>query len=316
MIFWERAFMGKILLFYKYVSIEYPKRILKWQQKICADLKLRGRIILATEGINGTVGGDEAAINCYIAIMRKHPLFSDIDFKEDVGGADCFPRMEIKVKNEIVHLGIDPKELTIKDTGSHVSPEQAHKLMDEKSPDLVVLDARNNFESRIGTFTNSITPDIDHFRQLPQFIDENVELFKDKRVLMACTGGVRCERASAYLKSKGVAKEVMQVEGGIVRYAEKYPDGFFRGKNYVFDGRIAVQITDDVLTKCDICQTKCDDYTNCSNAECNKKFIACGQCIITLENCCSKECQYLIATGRVKVRPIFVKVSPPSSAAV
>lgn len=304
--------MGKIILFYKYVSIAYPKRILKWQQKICADLNLHGRIILAHEGINGTVGGDEAAINHYMAIMEKHPLFGGIDFKENPGDADYFPRMEIKVKNEIVHLGMDPEIVTVKDGGRHVTPQEAHELMLNKSADLVILDARNNFESRIGSFTDAIKPDIDHFRELPKFIDENPHLFKDKRVLMACTGGVRCERGSAYLQSKGIAKEVMQVEGGIVRYTEQYPDGFFRGKNYVFDRRIAVRVTDDVLTQCDICQTPCDDYTNCFNAECNKQYIACVPCITACANTCSIACQNLVEMGTVKVRPLFNKVSEQS----
>jgi predicted sulfurtransferase len=299
--------MGKILLFYKYVSVEYPKRILKWQQKICADLGLRGRILLAHEGINGTVGGDEAAIDRYIAIMRKHDLFNDIDFKVSDGEADYFPRMEIKVKNEIVHFGIDPAQLTVKDTGAHLTPEQVHQLMLEKPEDLVILDARNNFESRIGTFKDAITPDIEHFRQLPQFIDQNINLFKNKRVMMFCTGGIRCERATAYLNTKGVAKEVMQIEGGIVRYTEKYPDGFFRGKNYVFDRRVAVKINDDVLTHCDICNTSCDEYTNCLNAECNKKYVGCATCVTLLNNACSKQCQELVAAGKVKIRTLFVK---------
>ncbi len=306
--------MGKILLFYKYIVIDYPKRVLKWQQKICADLKLRGRIFLANEGINGTVGGDEAAIDCYIEIMRKHPLFSDIDFKVSPGDADYFPRMEIKVKNEIVYLGIDPLLLTAKEGGRHVTPQQAHELMLNKPADLVVLDARNTFESRIGAFTDSVRPNIDNFRDLPKFIDENIDLFKNKRILMACTGGVRCEKGSAYLKSKGVAKEVMQVKGGIVRYTEQYPDGFFRGKNYVFDRRIAVRITNDVLSNCDLCPAPSDDYTNCFNAECNRQFIACEECVLSYENTCSKECQYLIATGKVKKRPLFAKVSEQSIA--
>ncbi len=219
--------MGKILLFYKYVPITYPKRILKWQQKICADLGLRGRIILAHEGINGTVGGETSAVDCYRAIMNKHELFGGIDFKENPGDSDYFPRMEIKVKNEIVHLGIDPAKLTAQHGGRHITPREAHELMEARRDDLVILDARNNYESRIGTFTGSIIPNIDHFRELPQFIDENLKVFKDKRVVMHCTGAIRCERASAYLQSKGIAKEVMLIEGGIIRYTEQYPDGFF-----------------------------------------------------------------------------------------
>lgn len=300
--------MGKVIIFYKYIPITYPKRILKWQQKICADLNLKGRILLAQEGINGTVGGSETAVDHYMAIMQKHPLFKDIDFKQNPGDADYFPRMEIKVKNEVVHLGLDPNVVTAQISGRHVTPQEAHTLMIDKPEDLVILDARNNFESRIGSFSGAITPNIDNFRELPKFIDENNDLFKNKRVLMYCTAGIRCERGSAYLQAKGIAKEVMQIKGGIVRYTEQYPDGFFRGKNYVFDRRVAVRITQDVLTNCDLCTAACDDYTNCFNAECNKQYIACENCIMTFENACGQQCQYLIATGKVKKRPIFAKV--------
>ncbi len=297
--------MGKILLYYKYISIAYPKRILKWQRKICTDLGLRGRIFMSHEGINGTVGGDAAAIDHYMAIMRKHELFSDIDFKESLGHADYFPRMEIKVKDEICKLGIDPKLLTIKAGGTHVTPEQAHKLMQEKPEDLVILDARNNFESRIGTFTGSVIPDIKYFRDFPKFIDENLEQFKGKRVLMHCTGGIRCERASAYLKTKGIAKEVMQIQGGIIRYTERYPDGFFRGKNYVFDRRVALRVNDDVLSECDLCQRPSDDYTNCCNAQCNKHYICCPTCLKKYGNNCSDICLELVNSGNVPVRSPF-----------
>ncbi len=306
--------MGKILLFYKYIHIPYPKRILKWQQKVCADLQLRGRILLAHEGINGTVGGEETAVALYIDIMRNHSLFSDIDFKESFGDADYFPRMEIKVKDEVVHLGIDPEKLTVKEGGRHVTPDEAHELMRNRSADLVILDARNQFESRIGAFAGSIIPPIDHFRELPHFIDENIDLFKDKKVLMYCTGGIRCERASAYLQSKGIAKEVMQLQGGIIRYTEQYPEGFFKGKNYVFDRRIAVRVTKDVLSRCDLCPAACDDYTNCFNAECNNQFIACGTCIVAFANTCSSLCHELLTSGKVKVRPPFAKVPEQSIA--
>ena len=185
----------------------------------------------------------------------------------------CFPKMEIKVKKEVVHLGIDPEALTINSGGDHLNPDQVHELLKNKPEDLVILDARNDYEWRIGKFENAITPEIKNFRELPEFIDENIDTFKDKQVLMYCTGGIRCERATAYLNEKNVAKKVLQIEGGIVRYCEKYPDGFFRGKNYVFDRRVAVKINDDILTHCDLCNATCDEYTNCINAECNEHYI-------------------------------------------
>ncbi len=297
--------MGKILLYYKYTEIQYPKRILKWQKQICTDLNLKGRILIGKEGINGTVGGEDKAIERYMATMRKNEQFADIDFKLSDGDADYFPRMAIKVRDEICALGVDPEKLTVKDGGVHLEPEQVHELLSNKPDDLVILDARNNFESRIGTFTGSITPDISNFRDLPKFIDENPQLFENKQVLMHCTGGVRCERATAYLKTKDIAKEVFQVNGGIVRYTEAFPDGHFRGKNYVFDRRVAVRITDDVLSECDLCDTACDTYTNCVNMKCNAHYISCELCITKTKNTCSAACMELVASEKVPVRVPF-----------
>lgn len=295
--------MGTILLYYKYITIEYPERVLKWQKKVCTDLDLNGRIIIAHEGINGTVGGTESNIALYKDIMRKNPLFADIAFKESPGSANCFPKMRIVVKNEICHLGLDPQTITAQNGGTHLEPAQAHQMIAQQPSNLVLFDARNNFESRVGTFTNAITPDIDHFRELPGYIDKNLEQFKDKDVLMFCTGGIRCERASSYLKSKGVAANVYQINGGIHTYIEQFPDGFFRGKNYVFDGRITVKVNDDILGTCFICSTPCDEYTNCVNALCNLHFIGCPACITNLQNACSSQCHELVLQEKVAKRP-------------
>lgn len=295
--------MRKILLYYKYVSIEYPKQVLKWQRKLCDDLGLTGRIIIAHEGINGTVDGNPEHIEIYKKAMQKDPRFADVDFKESDCTERSFPRMRIVVKDEIVHLGLDTKKITPENGGVHLTPEQTHTLLAENPNDLVVLDTRNNYEWRIGAFKNAIKPNIDNFREFPQYVDEHLDQFKDKKVLMYCTGGVRCERATAYLKEKGIAQEVYQILGGIHRYVEQYPDGFFRGKNYVFDDRVAVRVNDDILATCSLCPTPCDDYTNCLNAECNEHFIACAPCLTAYSNTCSKTCQELLLQQKVKPRP-------------
>lgn len=298
--------MGKILLFYKYTNFACPKRILKWQRQICNDLNLTGRIIIADEGINGTVGGSDESCERYKEIMLKHPQLKDTDFKEGPGDASCFPRMRIVIKDEIVHL--DAKNAAkIENTGIHLTPEETHALLENKPKELVILDTRNTCETDIGAFEGAIKPDLKHFRQFPQYIDDHLDDFKDKEVLMYCTGGIRCERATAYLQEKKVAKKVYQIEGGIHRYAEKFPEGFFRGKNYVFDGRIATKVNDDILGTCLLCDKPCDEYTNCYNVTCNKHFISCSACIKTYENCCSQRCIDLIATGKVKRRKPMVK---------
>lgn len=300
--------MGKIILFYKYIDIIYPEQIRKWQEKIGKELNLKGRVIIAHEGINATLGGTDEAIEIYKQLMNEHPLLANIDFKESEGSADYFPRLRTVVKNEITHLGLDTKKITAKDGGTHLKPEQVHELITAAPDNLVILDARNNYESRIGNFVNAITPNIDNFRDLPAYIDANQELFKEKEVLMYCTGGIRCERASSYLKSKNITANVYQLEGGIHRYAEQFPDGYFKGKNYVFDGRIAVKVTDDILTTCDLCNISYDDYTNCLNAECNKQFISCPPCLQQFENTCNSTCLELVRQKKVVIRTIPKKM--------
>jgi predicted sulfurtransferase len=301
--------MEKILIYYKYVDITYPKQILKWQKKLCEQLELKGRIILAHEGINATVGGSIQSLERYKTAMDAHPLFGQIDFKESPGSAADFPRLRIVIKNEIVHLGLDPQRVRAHNGGVHLTPEQAHTLMAKKDDDILILDCRNRYETAIGTFTNAVRPPTQYFREFPAYVDAHADLFKDKTVVMACTAGVRCERASAYLKSKGIAKQVYQIKGGIHRYIEQFPNGFFKGKNYVFDQRLAVPVTDDILGNCSLCNTACDEYTNCLHAACNKHFIGCTSCVNKYQNTCSAECFDLVFTQHAPQRPLFKKRS-------
>ena len=299
--------MNKIILFYKYIAIQYPKQIMKWQREICENLQLVGRVLISHEGINGTLAGSQEHLNLYIDLMLNHELFGGIDFKVSDGGPECFPRLSIKVRDEAVALGIPHDQLTPKTGGQHLTPQETHQLLTDKPEDLVILDTRNDYEWEIGRFENAITPNIKNFRDLPAYLDEHLDTFKDKQVLMYCTGGIRCERATAYLNEKNVAKKVYQIEGGIVRYAEQYPDGFFRGKNYVFDGRIAMKINEDILGSCALCTQPCDDYYNCLNAACNKHFISCNDCINKYNKTCSDNCKALISENKTRVRPEFNK---------
>jgi len=288
--------METILLYYKYINIQNPQEIANWQRSLCEGLHLTGRIILAHEGINGTVGGTDEACNEYIKAMMNHELFSGIDFKKSHGGSESFPKLKISIKNEIVRMGIDPTLVTVADTGIHLTPDQTHELLSNRPDDLIVLETRNDYEWEVGRFEGAENPNIKTFREFPAYIDKNLERYKDKEVLMYCTGGVRCERASAYLAQKNIAKKIYQIEGGIVRYIEKYPDGHFRGKNYVFDQRITVRANADILSTCLHCNTKADDYTNCLNALCNKHYTSCDPCNIKMGNCCNEKCLMLVTT--------------------
>lgn len=303
-----REFMksnGTILLFYKYTNLENPVSIARWQEKLCQKLNLKGRILIGEEGINGTVGGDTEATEAYKKEFLSHPLFIGTDIKESPGSASDFPRLAVKIKKEIVHLGIDPKVLKPSGPETHLTPEQAHQLitkaLETNDPNVVILDTRNDYESRIGTFRGATIPPLKTFREFPEYIDNKVEEFKDKTVLMFCTGGVRCERAVSYAQSKGI-KNAFQIDGGICRYVEKFPEGHFRGKNYVFDSRIAVKANDDIISDCDLCAQPSNDYTNCMNALCNKHFIACRSCRDQYEYTCSTECQALVRDHKVPVR--------------
>lgn len=300
--------MQTIIIFYKYIHLDNPQRIMAWQKGLCQKLHLKGRIILAHEGINGTLGGSPDHINTYKHHMQAHPLFSDIDFKESYNTGDHFPRLRVVVKTEIVNLGLDPQAITATQAGIRLEPAQAHELIAKSPEDLLIIDCRNYAESAIGTMQGAVRPPVNHFRDFPAYVDRNINLFKNKQVLMYCTGGVRCERASAYIKTKQIAKEVYHIKGGIHRYIEQFPQGFFRGKNYVFDGRTAVKVTDDILGNCFICQTPSDEYTNCLRAECNKHFICCTPCKTTYGNTCSSTCYKLIITHKAACRPTPVKV--------
>jgi predicted sulfurtransferase len=300
--------MGKILLFYKYVTIESPKTTQKWIARLCQSLGLKGRIILAHEGINGTVGGSRENTAKFIETMATNPLFSGIDYKESEGGADCFPKLKVVVRDEIVRLRINPDELPASKASKHLTPQQAHTYAQANDPGVLFFDARNYFESKVGRFKNAHRAEIEYFRDLPAYIDQHLDLFKDKTVIMYCTGGIRCERGSAYLQAKNVAKQVYQIEGGIHRYCEQYPDGYFRGKNYVFDARVVTKINDDIIATCDLCGVANDDCTNCINTQCNKQIVSCPKCLIDFNNTCSATCKELVAQRKVIVRTKPAKI--------
>ncbi|BDC35053.1 hypothetical protein Noda2021_10110 [Candidatus Dependentiae bacterium Noda2021] len=299
--------MYKILLFYKYIDLENPHAIADWHKELCERLSLKGRIIIAHEGINATVGGLPEDIDHYKKQVDSHALFVGIDFKEAYSVDAPFPRLRVVVKNEIVHLGLDPKVINARDAGTYLTPEEAHKLVSNKPDNLVIIDCRNKVETDIGTFEGSIRPNTNHFREFPEFVDANQDLLKDKQVLMYCTGGVRCERASAYIKSKNVAQEVFHIQGGIERYVEQFPNGHFKGKNYVFDGRLTVRITNDILAECSLCSKPWDDYENCIRAACNKHYIGCPKCVAHYQNACSQQCHDLVYLHNAPKRPMRKK---------
>ncbi|KAJ7335070.1 hypothetical protein JRQ81_013011 [Phrynocephalus forsythii] len=256
---------GQVLLYYCYCEVADPEGLCAWQKALCQHLRLTGKVSIAafcpqaSEGINGTVGGSKAATGLYMNAMLSHPLFKRTlrrdDFKTSKGGAHCFPDLRIGVFEEIVPMGINPNEVSYKESGIHLTPKEFHVEVEKylsqgnnAQADTLLLDCRNFYESKIGHFQGCLAPDIRKFSYFPTYVDENLHLFRGKRVLMYCTGGIRCERGSAYLMSKGVCKGVYHLKGGIHKYLEEFPDGFYRGKLFVFDERYSISSNGDVIS--------------------------------------------------------------------
>jgi UPF0176 protein len=287
--------MHQILLYYKYVFIENAEEEMRRQKALCEQLNLKGRIIVAVEGINGTVEGSKENTEKYIEEMLKDQRFADIHWKRSIGDGNSFPKLSVKARKEIVslHLGtcdINPNEIT----GTHLKPEELHEWIKNKK-EFYIVDMRNAYEHKVGYFEGSILPPIENFRDLPKVV-EQIKHLKNKTVLTVCTGGVRCEKASGFLITQGFT-DVYQLDGGIVSYMEKYPNEDFKGKLYVFDGRITQSFYSDdpkheIVGKCDTCSVPSENYVNCSNPICHRHFIACINCLSKNEGkaFCPKGC--------------------------
>ncbi|KAL4641600.1 thiosulfate sulfurtransferase/rhodanese-like domain-containing protein 2 [Arapaima gigas] len=291
---------GEVLLYYCYCPLQDPQVICSWQKALCEKLRLTGKIRVATEGINGTVGGTKLATALYVEVMLSHPSFNTMvleDFKRSEGNADCFLDLRVGVYREIVPMGVDPDILSYQQAGTHLEPEEFHKEVEmflskgNSCTDTILLDCRNFYESKIGQFSKCLAPDIRKFSYFPDYVDKNLELFRDKKVLMYCTGGIRCERGSAYLCSKEVCKEVYQLKGGIHKYLEQYPEGFYRGKLFVFDERYSLAFNGDVISECRYCSTPWDHYQLCSTHFCCQLVLSCPSCRAQGLTSCCPTCQ-------------------------
>lgn len=284
--------MYTVILFYKYLFFEDPEKERDRQKGLCEKLGLTGRIIVAQEGINGTLEGTTENINSYIETMRKDERFRDVDFKASEGTGEAFPRLSVKVRPEIVssHLtsDIDPRA----NTGEHLDPEELKEWYAQKK-DFTVIDMRNDYEYASGRFKKSVHPGMKNFRDLREDVSQ-LEHLKEKPVVTVCTGGVRCEKASAFLKEKGF-KHVYQLKGGMHRYMEKYPGEDFDGTLYVFDQRktmsIAPESEREIVGRCVVCEGKSENYVDCREDTCPGQFIYCEQCLSDVgKPYCGGEC--------------------------
>ena len=269
--------MNKIILYYKFVPIADPDMTMRWQRELCEKLDLKGRIIISEHGINGTLGGDIKNVKAYVKAMNLTSQFRRMQYKWSDGSADDFPKLSIKVRDELVTLAPNEKFDVFSSTKG-LKPKAWHEYL-QKHPDAIVLDARNDYESDIGAFTgkNVIKPKINNFRNIKPELDK---LPKDKPVLTYCTGDIRCEYLSAYMKHKGF-NEVYHLDGGIVKYGQEFGDeGYWNGKCYVFDKRMMLAFSDKSkdIGKCVHCGTKTSSHINCDNVACNRLVLACENC--------------------------------------
>ena len=283
--------------FYRYVIIDQPQELrdhlfIQWNK-----LQVLGRIYVAHEGINAQLCVPEENWEIFKYNLNKEPLLAGIPFKiavEDDGKS--FYKLTIKVRPKIVADGLDDNAFDVTNVGKHLTAKEFNEAMENK--DTVVVDMRNHYESEVGRFEGAFCPDADTFREELPMVIEELKDKKDKKIIMYCTGGVRCEKASAYLKHHGF-KDVNQLHGGIIDYvrqirAEGLPSKFI-GKNFVFDERVGERITEDIIAQCHQCGDVCDTHVNCANDDCHLLFIQCPACTEKMNGCCTPECMSIAA---------------------
>ena len=277
--------LQKIILYYGFAPVADPVTLKLWQKTLCESLGLKGRIIVSKHGINGTLGGDMSALKKYVRATKEFPGFKKIDFKWSEGTGNDFPRLRVRVRDELVAFNApDEIKVDIKGIvggGKHLKPAQVDQLVAERGDEVVFFDGRNAFEAKIGKFKNAIIPDVqtshDFIRDIESGKYDNI---KDKPIVTYCTGGIRCEILSAIMIDRGF-KEVYQIDGGIVRYGESQGDkSLWEGSLYVFDDRLNINFTDQAKTigECEHCGGATSSFRNCKNLGCKDLVLLCDEC--------------------------------------
>ena len=274
-----------MILYYKFTPIADPEAVLLWQKYLCQSLNLKGRILISKHGINGTVGGEMADVKKYVRETRRYEGLKKTVFKWSDGTGNEFPRLRVVVKDELVAFG-SPNEIEVDENGVvgggvHLRPEQVEELVKERGDEVVFFDGRNAYEAKIGKFKNAIVPDVDTSRDFIREIESGkYDHIKDKPVVTYCTGGIRCEILSAVMKKRGF-NEVYQIDGGIVKYGERFGDeANWEGSLYIFDDRMAMDFSNKakVIGECDKCSAPTKDFRNCNTASCHQLILLCDSC--------------------------------------
>jgi UPF0176 protein len=284
--------------FYKYHNIGNPTILRNFLYVLWDEQEVLGRIYVAKEGINAQLSVPADNFNDFKEKLDEISFLENVRLNIAVEHDNkSFLKLKVKVRNKIVADGLADGTFDVTDIGTHVKADQFNALIED--PNVVLVDMRNHYESEIGHFKNAVTPDVDTFRGSLDLIEEQLKDSKeDKKLVMYCTGGIRCEKASAYYKHKGF-KNVFQLEGGIINYVRQVNaeglENKFLGKNFVFDARKAERISDDVISNCHQCGEACDEHINCLNEACHLLFIQCEKCAEKMEQCCSADCKEIAA---------------------
>ncbi|HEY3403920.1 MAG TPA: rhodanese-related sulfurtransferase [Ohtaekwangia sp.] len=283
--------------FYKYHQISDPSGFRNDLYQELESCQVLGRIYVAHEGINAQISVPDAQLESFKSHLYSIPWLTGVRLNiavQDDGRS--FFKLKILVRKKIVADGLDDQSFDVTNSGVHVNAVEFNKLADD--PNTVIVDMRNHYESEVGHFKNAVLPDVDTFREELQVVEDLMRDQKDKNLLMYCTGGIRCEKASAWMKHVGF-KNVFQLDGGIIKYAQEVKnqgiENKFIGKNFVFDERLGERITEDIIAVCHQCGKPCDDHTNCKNDGCHLLFIQCTECAAKYNACCSEECQGIMA---------------------
>ena len=281
------------LSFYKYAIIENVKVFRDHFYLLLDELDVLGRIYVSGEGVNGQISVPTDNMDDFRKAMNSIDFLEGIRLNiaiEDDGKS--FIKLKIKVRNKIVADGLDDSTFDVTDRGIHLDAKSFNELAE--NPDTIIVDMRNHYESEVGHFKDAITPDVETFREELPLVEKLLEDKKEKNLLLYCTGGIRCEKASAYYRHKGF-ENVYQLEGGIIEYArqveKKGLENKFMGKNFVFDERLGERISDEIISNCHQCGKPCDDHTNCANDACHILFLQCSDCAAAYEATCSDKCR-------------------------
>lgn len=282
----------QVLLYYWFTELTDPAAFAAEHRELAEGLGLRGRVLIACEGINGTVSGTQEACDAYRAALLADPRFAGMEFKVDEVEGHVFQALHVRHRAEMITLGEPLAQSVSQLTGVHLSPEEWREMM--KRDDVVILDGRNGYESDLGHFRGAICPPVESFREFPAWLEENRALFEGKHILSYCTGGIRCEKLSNWMLDHGF-KNVYQLHGGVVMYGKNPQTSGeeWLGVNVVFDERVTVPVGErsEPLTACRACGTPSTNFVNCANVECNLRMILCPDCEAKCERCCSDACR-------------------------